>query len=976
MLELINLKKTYVTKSGQTIALNGVNIKFADKGLVFITGKSGCGKTTLLNMIGGLDNFDSGDIIVDGKKFSEFTPSDYDSYRNTLVGFVFQEYNLLSEYTIEKNIEIANELQGKKADEKHIEELLNIVEISDYKNRKPNQLSGGQKQRVAIARALIKNPKIVLADEPTGALDSNTGIQVMELLKRLSKDKLIIVVSHEMEFAEKYGDRIIRIVDGQVVEDITLNDVEINSNVFNAKEEVVVRAGKKLNQEETAQLLQALEQKKKINITDNIIVRQKEKTGEIKNDKDENVNFIKSKMKFKSVFGLGAKSLVTKPVRLVFTILLSVIAFAVFGVFDSVASYNGQRAVTNLLRTSDGAVSIGATYNIDAKYLGNDLKLTQSYINALNEDTGYTFRGVYDIDDQDKITNGQWSNLNKSINLSDLYIKSSVDVPAKEYYKRNVNGIIEFGANEIKGNKIAPNEYNYKIIYGQYPSLAQNPTDEQEVGISKYMAESIMYWLGKKDSNTFDGKRIDTMEDLLYTSIILDNTDKKFAISAIIDCGEIPEKYEKLKNIEGDFPYNLARDFNTYLNCNCNLMLFAPKGYVANTRENNSRKTSYAIGCEDSIVYKAKLSNKEAKMEYFYYNQAEFDGTDTILFNDLEEDKQVGATPNLQSNEVLVNINNLKLLFAYDRQLAVSKGNLGQAGRLDAYSSIAMDSESTILERRQAIKDILELNKEIHDNNSYDILGADSKDIFINLYENNQFLEELSGKKVKVVGVYFGVDTDIEVTSSTIAKYLPFVMSKGGLESLGIYTNQGIYSRAISGPNRSIYGTKLLAKMFGDQQGFSVYWYENSILQILDENAEFINQFLELFLYVAIVIVLFSMFMLMNYITTSIVSKRQSIGVLRALGTRGKSVFEMFLIESLLIALINGAIACLVGYLASIIVNNYLLEVMNLTIRFALFGGRQIIIILCASIVTGILASLLPIIKIVKEKPVALIRKE
>ena len=149
MLELIDVRKVYTTKAGDTIALKGVSLKFADKGMVFISGKSGCGKTTLLNSIGGLDKIDGGEIIVDGKKFSEFTPADYDSYRNTMVGFVFQEYNLLNEYSIEKNINIADELQGRKTDNDKLRELLKKFEIADYEKRKPNQLSGGQKQMVA-----------------------------------------------------------------------------------------------------------------------------------------------------------------------------------------------------------------------------------------------------------------------------------------------------------------------------------------------------------------------------------------------------------------------------------------------------------------------------------------------------------------------------------------------------------------------------------------------------------------------------------------------------------------------------------------------------------------------------------------------------------------------------------------------------------------------------------------------------------
>ena len=255
MLELIDVKKIYTTKAGNTIALNGINLTFPDTGMVFITGKSGSGKTTMLNVIGGLDNIDSGEIIIDGNKFSEFSPLDYDSYRNTFVGFVFQEYNLLSEYNIEKNIKIADELQGRETDDKELEDLLNSFEVSGFSSRQTNQLSGGQKQRIAIARALIKNPKIIMADEPTGALDSASGVQVMDLLKELSKDKLVIVVSHEIEFAEKYADRIIRIVDGSVVEDGTLSDIESKNNIYENDSELSVKSGSQLSNEETNKLV-------------------------------------------------------------------------------------------------------------------------------------------------------------------------------------------------------------------------------------------------------------------------------------------------------------------------------------------------------------------------------------------------------------------------------------------------------------------------------------------------------------------------------------------------------------------------------------------------------------------------------------------------------------------------------------------------------------------------------------------------
>ena len=184
MLEIRNLTKIYKSKGGVIVkALDGVSIKFPSKGLVFLLGKSGSGKSTLLNVTGGLDKPDDGEIIIKGRNSKSFSSSDFDSYRNTFIGFIFQEYNILNEFNVEQNISLALQLQGKKNDKQAVDKILEAVDLSGYGKRKPNTLSGGQKQRIAIARALIKNPEIIMADEPTGALDSNTGKQVFDTLK-------------------------------------------------------------------------------------------------------------------------------------------------------------------------------------------------------------------------------------------------------------------------------------------------------------------------------------------------------------------------------------------------------------------------------------------------------------------------------------------------------------------------------------------------------------------------------------------------------------------------------------------------------------------------------------------------------------------------------------------------------------------------------------------------------------------------
>ena len=221
MLELKNIVKDYEAGSTTVRALKGISISFRESEFVAILGQSGCGKTTLLNIIGGLDRYTSGDLIINGKSTKEFTERDWDTYRNHSIGFVFQSYNLIPHQTVLSNVELALTLSGVSPAErrKRAIEVLEKVGLGDQLDKAPNQMSGGQMQRVAIARALVNDPDILLADEPTGALDSETSVQIMDLLKEISHDKLIIMVTHNPELAERYATRTVRLLDGAVIGD-------------------------------------------------------------------------------------------------------------------------------------------------------------------------------------------------------------------------------------------------------------------------------------------------------------------------------------------------------------------------------------------------------------------------------------------------------------------------------------------------------------------------------------------------------------------------------------------------------------------------------------------------------------------------------------------------------------------------------------------------------------------------------------
>ncbi len=221
MLELNNITKDYISGDSTVQALKGISIEFRKSEFVSILGQSGCGKTTLLNIIGGLDRYTSGDLVINGKSTKKFKDKDWDAYRNYSVGFVFQNYNLIPHQTVLSNVELALTISGVSREERKERAIkaLEDVGLKEQIHKKPNQLSGGQMQRVAIARALVNNPDIILADEPTGALDTKTSVQIMEILKEISKDKLIVMVTHNPELAEKYSTRIVKILDGVITDD-------------------------------------------------------------------------------------------------------------------------------------------------------------------------------------------------------------------------------------------------------------------------------------------------------------------------------------------------------------------------------------------------------------------------------------------------------------------------------------------------------------------------------------------------------------------------------------------------------------------------------------------------------------------------------------------------------------------------------------------------------------------------------------
>ena len=501
MLELRNVKKVYHSKSGNDVtALNDVSVTFPETGMVFILGKSGCGKSTLLNVIGGLDGCDEGEFIIKGKSSKDFAGSDFDAYRNTFIGFIFQEYNILDEFSVGANIALALELQGKKATSEQINAILEQVGMLEYANRKPNELSGGQKQRIAIARALVKDPEIIMADEPTGALDSNTGKQIFDTLKELSKTKLIIIVSHDRDFAEIYGDRIIEMKDGVIISDVTKHHVDaksvssgilmmndnllkiekgyqltakdvelINEYLRNRETDVIVSGDARLNDNvRNAAGISADNKSAVFKDTD------KENDVKVKEYDGHKTKFIRSRLPMKNAVKMGSSSLGHKKVRLVFTIILSLVAFALFGFADTMGSYDKVTAATNSIidtGVKNASFSLGVREESWSKGKLQDLRFVEASFNnddisALNKKLGVNFIPVY---------NGS-SNIYQTIELNGN-MKSSQFIDSSTAYRAELSGFVNMSEAQLT-------ELGFGIT-GVFPK------NSGEIAISQFMYEQF-----------------------------------------------------------------------------------------------------------------------------------------------------------------------------------------------------------------------------------------------------------------------------------------------------------------------------------------------------------------------------------------------------------------------------------------------------------------------------------------------------
>lgn len=523
MLVVDNLTKVYRSKNRQGVkALDHISFTLPNKGLVFLTGKSGSGKSTLLNLIGGIDEITSGDIIADGNKLSLFSPEDYDCYRNSYLGFVFQDFCLLDDLTVEQNIELVLQLQDKP-NKGLIEYTLERVGMGGYSGRYPRELSGGQKQRIAIARALVKNPKLILADEPTGNLDSKSAEQVLLLLKELSKHSLIVIVSHNLDDAYKYGDRIIELADGKIILDVQRSDkADEKGEVVDGK--LFLPYGRKLEKDELENIKKDIVAGKVKDVVqrDNTFVA----TTQPKNT-PRAMNMDKSKLSTINSLKLSATFLKRRKLNFLLTTIIVSCLIVLLGLCQFFYQFDFNGALTQSLindNEQDLVVFNGKYYDNNRKYIVTDtlIDFADSDINKFVE-SGYS-SDIYKIYNFAMVL-GQSSNSYSSL-LEETKVYDNTNL--RDFYARQTYGTI-----------VCDEEYLIDVygVDGKLNYIGDLKDESYGLIITDYVADSIIY---------FNSKDYTTREDLLGKNIYSSTIAYRGYINAIIDT-DYEEKYDTLK---------------------------------------------------------------------------------------------------------------------------------------------------------------------------------------------------------------------------------------------------------------------------------------------------------------------------------------------------------------------------------------------------------------------------------------------
>ncbi len=942
MIELRNISKTYTSGNVTVVALDRLSLRISGTGMVFIIGKSGSGKTTLLNLLGGLDKPDSGEILICKKNTTQFSERDFDAYRNSFLGFVFQERNIFDEFTVYDNIAISCELQNQKATKDTVQNALSEVELEGFADRKINTLSGGQKQRVAIARALIKKPTIILADEPTGSLDSETGKQIFRLLKRLSEKSLIIIVSHNVESAKTYADRIITLRDGKIEQDYEKAAFD-RLHVTNEYSDTVSPTAESLSDITQRLIAFMKDYPGKIEISQNAnrlklekqpLPNQFAETPSV-NDKSEVVELklVKSRLPLKYAVRFGVSNIKQKPIRCAVTMLLTIISLLIFGLFVTLGAYSPNDVLAKALMKSDyNALKIVKNYyitNLITDTVSSEqTPLAESDFNALQADYGLSAYGVYIFD-----------NLTLKNNLS----KTDFSL----YYSYAFDGIVEMSLQKF--NTIG------EILYGVYPS------ETNQIAISDYMFQSIK---AAGELLTDSGEiEISEYSDLVGKSLSFTgkNHDVHYTVTAVVDIGQTPNRYEQLKSVNSSNNAeisNLHMQFNDYLHNSFHRIIFTDAGFYDEAINNLSGGLSnepkifqditvsadYRIGETENgyvgifskIAPLSKITN-QYELYYFSEHNGLSESEFLISFADFFAICNEYILPKLEAQDLTVASEYAEILAAFYQNY-------------DELSKTEIKEYVTRLYQ-----------------------GFNALDTFVDFYSIDQVY--------RIGGVFFG--TSFSDGAYTIISENPLYenLTKDSkydrFSTKYVMPDNAIYNYALLLYNKNGIQTQNVIEMNtfvnSDDSYISL---DNKIQAEITNITATLSELNELTLICACVSVFFAAFLFFYFISISIYNKQNEIGILRSIGGSKSDIFKIFISESLIIALCCIVLALIGLPVVCGLINAYFIGKGIVGISILLFGFLQVGFIFGLCIAVAFVATIFPLLIFFRKTPVDILRKK
>lgn len=983
MLEVRHLCKTYRGKKGaETKALDDVSVVFPETGLVFILGKSGSGKSTLLNLCGGLDRPDSGEIVIMGRSSAEFSAADFDSYRNTFVGFVFQEYNILNEFSVEDNIALALELQNKKRDPQKIAEILKSVELEEFVARKPNTLSGGQKQRVAIARALVKDPRIIFADEPTGALDSATGKQVLDTLKKLSADKLVVVVSHDREFAEQYADRIIELKDGKIISDVSRTEETKDVNVrFVGQNTISVRNGSALTEEDFLSIRrflsaskggavvssepQAVQETRRQEGGEGTFERTAEPTRQPVYTEEEK-RMIPSRLPFRHAFRMGAASIRLKPVRLAFTIFLSVVSFVVFGLFSTVMFYDAEAVTEEALKNSQIEY-----LNCQGAYAAR-----QTTWRTLNGEKKQ--EGTEDVVVPAALSDEQYLSLNEKYPGSIAVFGESEWIP---------NLTIEddrFYSGFYQGFAYAKDDSEIEMLAGRLPENAG------EAAISDYAFAGMRF--GEFQNEEGEEIFLEGYGD--YEKIPVQNIcDTRVKIVGVYAAEPVPERFDELRSACDDHRYTedngsiwwIERDggFYSYLLVD-EAFLPVYRAYHDTIVESEPTRTDDYFSDSDieGYLYLRTEYGEKQRVDFDSYNRYDDgNGLELLPLYDVAGQEKVTE---VGDGEIA--------LTAYDYACLLDDYMYSVVSRKIDELRNNVWTEEDYVRLEQLEREYDETNRDIDDLMSGEFSTEEEAlaclariddflqrwelhDMDISLRNSTYFLEE----EVTLAAVmlnwdfysaaYLGPDLyeKFYKNDKGIVRYTyetRYVPDEGAFLG-GVFIPRAQYEKGIRA---------LVSASFDVGEDDSLIFFGNEeMLQVANAHANvFVFRILTLWVWLGFT--LFAVLLMFNFISASITAKKKEIGILRAIGARGTDVFKVFWSEALVVGAICFVLSAIVCAALCPVISGVIIENTALRVSVLNFTPLTVLFMAAVALLTCTVSTILPVAVYSKKPPVESIR--